>query len=505
MSPSCTRRTDRPRPLVSLRQWEDWAAAYDWLPAGLAVPDLPPPSRWNLAGSGQPAALLESGRSGRFTYLIPHFDQRLLAWADRAEIQSAEGMPTPLAGRPLELLERWVESFRAAPPPTAHPFAGGVVGLISYDLSKELESIPPAASDDLELPLLSFGLAREVLVYDHAESSLQCWVWRRAPADQAELGERYQEACERLEALRGDWVAWTTGSAAHSEATPPTELTPESESFTRAEFVDAAARVKEYIARGDTYQVNLSLRQTFRTEAGAEAIYDALRRINPSPYMGLLRMPHFSLVCGSPELLVSLRGGRAETRPIAGTRRRGRDTPQDAWLQQDLVLNQKERAEHLMLVDLMRNDLGRVCAFGSVGVPEFMSVERYSHVMHLVSQVEGRLEEGRTFRHLLQAVFPGGTITGAPKVRTMQIIEEIEPVRRHAYTGSLGWISFGGELQFNIVIRSLLLTPHQVHIQAGAGIVADSEPELEYEECLHKAGAMLEALRSAAGENRTAP
>jgi para-aminobenzoate synthetase component 1 len=255
--------------------------------------------------------------------------------------------------------------------------------------------------------------------------------------------------------------------------------------------------VQEYIASGDTYQVNLSLRASRTADAPAEAIYEALRRINPSPYMGFLRLPDFALVCGSPELLVRLVDGNVSSRPIAGTRPRGAAVAQDRHLSAELLANEKERAEHLMLVDLIRNDIGRVAEFGSVHVSEFMAIEQYSHVMHIVSQVEGRLAPGLSWADVFQSMFPGGTITGCPKIRTMEIIEELEPVGRGFYTGALGWISYSGEMEMNIVIRSMLIQRGTAYVQAGAGIVADSQPARELDEALRKAEALWEALDQA--------
>ena len=239
------------------------------------------------------------------------------------------------------------------------------------------------------------------------------------------------------------------------------------------------------------------MRESRPLRVSPDAVYDRLRVINPSSHMALLRLPGFDLVSGSPELLVSLRGGQLATRPIAGTRPRGASGAADASLSGEMLASPKERAEHLMLVDLLRNDLGRVAAFGSVRVEEFMTVERYSHVMHIVSHVTGRLAEGRDAFSVIRAVFPGGTITGAPKVRTMEIIEELEPVRRGPYTGSIGWIGFHGDMELNITIRTLLAHRGIAHVQAGAGIVADSIPENEYQESLNKGKALWAAVAAA--------
>jgi para-aminobenzoate synthetase component 1 len=276
--------------------------------------------------------------------------------------------------------------------------------------------------------------------------------------------------------------------------------TPAQVSFAKDQFEQAVRRVQEYIAQGDVFQVNLSVRQSKPIHVEADEVYDVLRRLNPSPYMGYLHFPEFQLVSGSPELLVKVKGGEVSTRPIAGTRPRGKNDAEDEALARELIENEKERAEHVMLVDLERNDLGRVCRYGTVEVSEWMVVEKYSHVMHIVSHVKGMLADGKDAFDAVAAAFPGGTITGAPKVRTMEIIEELEPVKRGVYTGSIGWFGFNGEVEVNIAIRTMVVKDGIAHVQAGAGIVIDSQPEAEYYESLKKAEALWKALELS--ENR---
>ena len=293
--------------------------------------------------------------------------------------------------------------------------------------------------------------------------------------------------------------AWAAKAAIFSAALPPAgaPALPFASSFDEAGFVRAVARCQEYVAAGDTYQVNLSTRLEVPPVDTLRA-YEALRAANPSPYMGFVRLPGVSLACGSPELLVEVAGGRVASRPIAGTRPRGADEAADLAWARELSGDTKEKAEHLMLVDLLRNDVGRVSRPGTVRVPEFMAVERYSHVMHLVSQVEGDLAAGAGPADVVRALFPGGTVTGAPKVRTMQVIAELEPVARAYYTGSLGWLGASGELCLNIIIRSLWSAEGRAFVQAGAGVVADSVPAREYAESLRKAQAPLLAAARAA-------
>jgi para-aminobenzoate synthetase component 1 len=386
-------------------------------------------------------------------------------------------------------------------------FQGGLILLISYDLVRAYEPISAQAKDDLgTLPIIA-GFAREVLVYDHQEKSVTAIVLGDrlvAPS----LEELHEACLGRARKLLAKWLACPRQSEkapVHPQASQPalSRLAPVA-TFDEVSFCSAVRRVQEYIAAGDTYQVNLSLRQSFPLTVDPEQIYETLRRINPSPYMGLLRTPGLTLVSGSPELLVRTCGDRLESRPIAGTRPRGNDPAADLALLQELLANEKERAEHLMLVDLLRNDLGRVARRGSVGVDEFMTVESYSHVMHLVSHISGHLETMPAIDDVLRAVFPGGTITGAPKVRTMQIIEELEPVRRGYYTGAFGWLGLDGSLNLNIIIRSLIAQNGVGHIQAGAGIVADSDPAREYRESLNKALALVRALEETKYERRLA-
>lgn len=259
------------------------------------------------------------------------------------------------------------------------------------------------------------------------------------------------------------------------------------------EFKEAVSRIQDYISKGDVFQVNLSVRQTRPIGVEAIDVYDQLRQLNPSPYMAFIHTPDYQIVSGSPELLVKKNGQEISTRPIAGTRSRGADEAEDLRLAEELIQNEKERAEHVMLVDLERNDLGRVAEYGSVEVNEFMVIEKYSHVMHIVSNVRGVLAQGKSPYDVIDAVFPGGTITGAPKIRTMEIIEELEPVRRGLYTGSIGWIGFNGDMELNIVIRTMLVKDGKAHVQAGAGIVIDSNPKHEYKESLKKAMALWKA------------
>ncbi|HYD82706.1 MAG TPA: anthranilate synthase component I family protein, partial [Opitutus sp.] len=394
-------------------------------------------------------------------------------------------------GSPLEILRTLLAESRAPKLPGHLAMTGGLIGVFGYDLVRTWENLPLSARRDLDVPLYAFVEARELFVYDHAERTLFIIVWREVTADGGSLAALFQSAGDAAQRAYARWQQRCASTPSHKrQHRDPVLAAPADASISPQDFQSAVRRALDYIAAGHTYQVNLSRRTSRATALAPETIYESLRRVNPSPYMGLLRLPEFALVCGSPELLVKLVDGVVSSRPIAGTRPRGEAPPEDSHFSAELFASEKERAEHLMLVDLIRNDIGRVAAFGSVHVPEFMALERYSHVMHIVSQVEGRLAPGKTWVDVLQSMFPGGTITGCPKFRTMEIIEELEPVGRGFYTGALGWISFNGEMEMNIVIRSMLLQHGIAHVQAGAGIVADSRPDRELDEATRKAQAL---------------
>ncbi|WP_245347425.1 aminodeoxychorismate synthase component I [Cohnella lubricantis] len=427
------------------------------------------------------------------------------AFADAAQPRSTPATET-LEAAPLDAVRGWLRRHQAPLAPEAPPFAGGCVGFWGYDVARSLERLPELAKDDLGLPDYAFLLMDELWVVDHVQQTLYCCLHAPIPVSRAGALQAYEAAAARAETMKRTWdnIAQAASSEAAraavnrmEQAVAKGKLADDAESSegirtatAKEDFERAVRRIQQYIAQGDVFQANLSLRMSRTIQSSPEELYEWLRRVNPSPYMSFLRFPDFQFVSASPELLVKLDGGRMSTRPIAGTRRRGRTPEEDAAMESELLASEKERAEHIMLVDLERNDLGRVAAYGSVKVPELLTVERYSHVMHLVSQVEGRLAHGKDAFDVLGAVFPGGTITGAPKIRTMEIIEELEPVRRGPYTGSLGWIDYAGNMEFNIIIRTMAVKDGICHIQAGAGIVIDSDPQREFHECMNKAKAL---------------
>lgn len=489
-----------------LNDWQRWQQqGCTRLPAVLVSRDESLPQSWERLAIGPATALLESAQAGRYSYFCDRPARVIVGDAARTTIVDGEGAPERvLTGRPLEILHALLCETKAPALPGWPAMTGGLIGVLGYDAVHSWEKLPMTATRDLAIPLYAFIETRELFIYDHAERTLGIVVWTDAPADSARLAEQFNAAQSAAHRALHRWrergaafqpptfAAEGRAEAPHDEkvAAPPPSLSGEA-------FRSAVRRAQDYIAAGHTYQVNLSRRTSRATSLAPTAIYEALRRVNPSPYMGLLRLPEFALVCGSPELLVKLNNGIVSSRPIAGTRPRGEGATQDAHFSAELFASEKERAEHLMLVDLIRNDIGRVAEFGSVRVSEFMALERYSHVMHIVSQVEGRLARGKTWVDVFRSMFPGGTITGCPKFRTMEIIEELEPVGRGFYTGALGWISYGGEMEMNIVIRSMLVKNGVAHVQAGAGIVADSQPARELDEATRKAQALWVALDAA--------
>jgi para-aminobenzoate synthetase component 1 len=475
--------------------------AADWAAAGQGWTHLPylarfraerlPPS-WDGFFSGRHHAVLESGRSGSLTIAVPAAERATVFFADgRVVMHADDGAHEETSEKPLDHLRRWSREVRAPRLAGWPAFQGGLIALLGYELATQFEPVKSAPAD-VRAPLAAFLEAHEACVFDAAKRELTVVVLCPSGSPNAALRSARSRALALAE-------RWETACARPAPSLPPVgePAAPLVRSFDEAGFVRAVARCQEYVAAGDTYQVNLSARLEVAPVDPLLA-YEVLRSANPSPYMGLVRLPGATLVCGSPELLVEVSAGRIASRPIAGTRPRGADEAADLAWAQELAGDTKEKAEHLMLVDLLRNDVGRVSRPGTVHVPEFMAIERYSHVMHLVSQVEGRLQDSAGPADVIRALFPGGTITGAPKVRTMQVIAELEPVARGYYTGSLGWIGASGDLCLNIVIRSLWSAEGRTFVQAGAGVVADSVPTREYAESLRKAQAPLLAAARAA-------
>jgi anthranilate/para-aminobenzoate synthase component I len=414
------------------------------------------------------------------------------------EIEVA-GKKTFSSRKSLERLRELLDCYHQTALPSLPPFQGGAAGIFNYDFVKYLERLPHNSADDLGLPDAHFFMIDRLIAFDHHEK--RAWIIVCPGARETVLGyseissppEKYYEEAEEVLDDIYQKVTQMTGQVSVHAGNQKRIIV--NHDVTKERYIEMVKRAKEYIAAGDIFQANLSLRVSADiADYDPWEIYKILREINPSPFASYVDFGDYQIVSSSPERLVRVMDGTIDTRPIAGTRPRGQDINGDDRMRRELLLNEKERAEHIMLIDLERNDIGRVAEYGTVLVDELMVTEDYSHVMHIVSNVKGRLAEGKNCFDVVKAVYPGGTITGVPKVRCMEIIDELEPFRRGPYTGSLGYIGFNGCMDLNIVIRTFLVRDGKAYIHAGAGIVADSDPEREYDECIKKAEALLRTL-----------
>jgi anthranilate synthase component 1 len=462
-----------------------------------------------LAAERPNTFLLESAEHGRswsrYSFIGVRSAAALTERDGRAHWLGAPPVGVPTEGDPLEVLRATLDALHT--PRDLHtresglpPFTGGMVGYLGYDIVRRLEKLPDLNPDDLRLPELTMLLATDLAVLDHADGSVLLIANAvNHNALPSGVDEAYEDALARLDAMTADLSRpVTTAPAVLTPTAPADAVSP----FGGEPFRRAVEEVKEHIRAGDAFQVVPSQRFEAPCPASALDVYRVLRATNPSPYMYLFRLAHpgggtYDIVGSSPEALVKVEDGGAMVHPIAGTRPRGATPQEDSDLAAELLADPKERAEHLMLVDLGRNDLGRVCAPGSVEVVDFMAVERYSHVMHIVSTVTGRVADGRTALDVLTACFPAGTLSGAPKPRAMQIIEELEPTRRGLYGGCVGYLDFAGDSDTAIAIRTALIRDGVAYVQAGAGVVADSVPAAEDAECRNKAAAVLRAVATA--------
>ena len=444
---------------------------------------------------------LDSGsdpaKLGRYSFIGS--DPFLVLKSRGAEISLSysDGRQETVNGNPFEVLRRLLRRYRlAAAAPI--PFSGGAVGYFSYDLCHFIERLPQTATDDLKLPECYLAFYDSAIAFDHLEGR----VFLAANGlPELEEAKRVPRAAARLEEMK-NLILNSPLPAAADELWPAASAKENivlKSNFSREQYIKAVKTAREYILAGDIFQVNLS--QRFETELPISpyGLYRRLRNINPAPFAAYLGFDGVSVVGSSPERFLRVRGDWVQTRPIKGTRRRGKTLAEDAALARELLSSEKDRAENVMIVDLERNDLGRICRYGTVRVTELAILENYPTVFHLTSTVEGRLRAGKDRIDLLKATFPGGSITGAPKVRAMEIIDELEPTRRSIYTGAIGYLSFGGEMDLNIAIRTIIAKEGRAYFQVGGGIVYDSEPAAEYQETLDKAKALIEALNLAAG------
>jgi anthranilate synthase component 1 len=392
-------------------------------------------------------------------------------------------------GNPLDVLRNLSAKFKPVSVKDLPPFQGGLVGFFNYDLVRKWEHLPSISPADRMHPEAIFIACRHLIIFDHFTHTINVVAFAHLSKD-ADLKTTYDQACQEvaqtIEKLQSPLPSVSkNGSFALSDLKP---------NFSKADFKDAVRKAKDYIVAGEAIQIVLSQKFSGTVSGEDFTLYRSLRSVNPSPYMFYLKFGDIKLIGASPEILVRLTDGKIELRPIAGTRPRGATPEEDRALEKDLMADPKERAEHIMLVDLGRNDVGKVAAPGSVTVPRLMEIERYSHVMHIVSRVEGILKPDTDCFDLFMSAFPAGTVSGAPKIRAMEIISELEPCPRGPYAGAVGYFSFNGNMDFCITIRTITIMKNRLSVQVGAGIVADSSPENEYEETLKKAGAMFKAI-----------
>ena len=473
--------------IPSLADARALAADYNVIPVRESFIDdcqTPVSAFLKLRESG-PSFLLESadqGRVGRYSF-IGIRPRKVLRWS------------LGETGDPYQLARAELGRVRAAPLPDLPPFAGGAVGLFAYDLVRTVEPLGPPNPDPIGLPDLALMLTDALVAFDHLKHTVT--VIANAYADD-DLDSSYARALETIAEVR-----WRLAGPVPRPPKPPSAertVKPLQANMSREQFEANVARIIEYIYAGDAFQVVPSQRWSGPVPVEAFSIYRGLRAVNPSPYMYFLDFGDFEIAGASPEPLITVAGRRVSTRPIAGTRPRGHNTDEDRRIADELLADPKERAEHVMLVDLGRNDLGRVCNYGSVEVEDFMAVENYSHVMHIVSSVTGELRDGVGALDALRSVLPAGTLSGAPKVRAMQIIDEVEPVKRGGYGGAIGYASYTGDLDTCIHIRTVVIKDGIAHVQAGGGTVADAKPDFEYRESEAKARGVLKAIELAAAQ-----
>jgi len=503
----------RPHYYPDFERFSQLASGADLVPVyrRLVSDSLTPVSAFHKLDAGRCACLFESvvggEKVGRYSFLATHPFFEIEAYQERVTISSPSGVSasgaTILVSRqfecanPLEELRRRVEGVRAVTLPELPPFCSGAVGYAGYDVVRYFEHLPHAPHDDRQVPDLGFAFYDQMVVFDHVAKTIVVVAMARLNHEGVSRRAAYDDACRRVDAL------------VHELATHPCDLQPVDialegspdlpcqSNFTREQFQSAVEKCVEYIRAGDIFQVVLSQRLEVPIRVHPFEIYRALRVVNPSPFMFYVRTPSVTLVGSSPEIMVRVVHGEVITRPLAGTRRRGASEEEDRRLAEELLVDPKERAEHVMLVDLGRNDVGRVARYRSVRLTDVMTIERYSHVMHITSNVSGQLAPGKTAFDALQACLPAGTVSGAPKVRAMQIIDELEPHRRGPYAGAVGYFDFTGNMDTCIALRTLVIQGDRAYVQAGAGIVADSVPASEYNETLNKARGLLKAIEIA--------
>ena len=481
------------------------SAAHDVVPVyrQLLADRLTPVTAFEVLGRDDHAFLLESvvggEQVGRHSFIAARPRAVYQAKGDRAMLwRTGETTQQFKTTDPLIDLQKLIGQERVARDERLPPFTGGLVGYAGYDLARyyEAEKLNTAPADDRGLPDVSFGLYDELVVFDHVDKTLR--VIANARVGKGDARAAYDEACRRVDLIVQRLQQPSNLQLGEIDLTEAATL-PATANVTREQFEDGIRRGQEYIRAGDIFQYVPSLRMRVQSSAAPLDVYRALRVVNPSPFMFFLKSPQCTLIGSSPEILCRVQDREVTTRPLAGTRRRGKTPEEDLALEQELLADPKEIAEHVMLVDLHRNDIGRVSTVGSVRIAERMTVERYSHVMHISSDVKGELADGLTAFDALRVSLPVGTVSGAPKIRAMQIIDELETTRRGPYGGAVGYIDFAGDMDTCIALRTIVYRNGSYDVQAGAGVVADSVPASEYEESMNKARALLKAVAIASG------
>lgn len=499
-----------------LPSFEDLYLRFDVVPVyrRLLSDQLTPVSAFRLLDNGEGSAgLFESviggEKIGRYSFIAIGPRARVVAWGPRVQWHAGGDVVEYHRDDPLAFLSEKIGQRKVAELPDLPPFLGGAIGYAGYDVVRYIEHLPNPPRDDRGLPDLDFGFYDELVVFDNVNKTVTVIALVNAAAE-TPARQAYDHALERIEQL----VARLERPLAnHGLADIPLQIAPTlptHSNFTRSDFESAVERCREYIQAGDIFQVVLSQRFEVDCDCDPLEVYRSLRVINPSPFMFFLRTPHCTLVGSSPEIMARVFDRVVTVRPLAGTRPRGKTADDDQRLANELLADPKERAEHVMLVDLGRNDVGRVARFGSVRLTDLMVVEHYSHVMHISSSVQGQLRDGLDAMDAFRACLPAGTVSGAPKVRAMEIIDEMEPTRRGPYAGAVGYFDYRGNMDTCITLRTMVMCQGKVYLQAGAGLVADSDPASEYQETVNKAKAMLAAIQvtvaraSAQSEDRSA-
>lgn len=415
------------------------------------------------------------------------------SFKNKTIIEEKNGSVSEVEGNPVEVIRSLMEKFNGASLPLMPRFTGGAVGFFGYDLIRYYENLPNEPEDDLNLPESHFLFTDELLVFDHLKQKIHIIVNLQVNEN---IERAYNSVVDRIKSIYNEILdtRWRINDNFKPDFSKKNSECKYTSNISKEKYCENVLKAKQYIKDGDIFQVVLSQRLCVETDQNPFNVYRVLRLLNPSPYMYYLKFDNYNIVGSSPEMLARVENGIVETCPIAGTRKRGQTKEEDDKLEKELLADEKELAEHIMLVDLGRNDVGRVSRYGTVKAKDLMHIERYSHVMHIVTNVQGEIREDKTAFDALMSIMPAGTLSGAPKVRAMEIIDELENVKRGPYGGAIGYLSFNGNLDSCITIRTLIFKDKKAYVQSGAGIVADSVPEKEYEECLNKAKALLKAL-----------